>query len=123
MQIRASEVQISICADKEAGQGISRERWDCQEISSLFCKPKKLSSRLERACLNQVSKRFWLDPFLAWKPNCCLGISILQKFWGRVSWETNCVGVVLVEREKNGLKGLGDKFCFHLGLMLGMLHD
>lgn len=123
MQIRASEVQISICADKEAGQGISRERWGCQEISGLFCKPKKFSSRLEKACLNHVSKRFWLDPFLFWKPNCCLGISIPQKCWGRVSWETNGVGFLLVEREKNGLKGLGDKFCFSLGLMLEMLHS
>lgn len=80
MQIRASEVQISICGAKEAGQGISRERRGCQEISGLFCKPKKFSSRLAKACLNQVSQRFWLDPVLVWKPSCCLGISIPQKF-------------------------------------------
>lgn len=54
MQIRASEVQISICGDRESGQGIARERQGCQENSGLFCKPKKFSLRLAKACLNQV---------------------------------------------------------------------
>jgi len=109
MQIRAIEGQIPICGDKEAGHGISRVRWGRWEISGLFYKPKKFSLRLAKACLNQVFERFWLDPFLVWKPSCCLGISIPQNYWGRASWETNCVWVLLVEREKKSLKGWGGR--------------
>lgn len=103
MQIGDSEVQIAIYGDKEL---ISRERQGCREVSDLFCKTKKPSSRLAKAFLNQVSQRFWLDPLLVWKPSCVWGL-LSHRNVGAVSWETNYVEVLLVEREKNRLERLG----------------
>lgn len=107
MQIRASEVQISICGDKDLGREFLEKYGLTRRFLACFANQRSLVKDLKRLVWTKSLERFWLDLFLVWKPRYCLEIRITQKFWARVPWEANCVWFLLVGRDKNVLKGSG----------------